>query len=285
MECIIIAKMTPMTDNEKREQHGVQALETGLGVLDTLIAATQPMMLKELAKAAGVHPAKAHRYLVSFIRMGYVAQDAPGLYRLGQNALRAGLSCIAQMDAVRLAAPLLDELCIEIEESLLAAVWGNLGPTVVQWRDSSRPVSVNIRPGSVMPLLSSATGRVFLAFLEPRLSAPHIAAELEKKKSQRDKRFPASAQEVEQMRADVRAAGVGTVAGDFQQGINSISAPVFNHEGKIVLAISALGSERTFDESKDGVTSKAVRSAAARLSKELGFEALSGAPASAAKGK
>ena len=34
------------------------------------------MMLRDLAKSAGMPAAKAHRYLVSFMRMGLVEQDA-----------------------------------------------------------------------------------------------------------------------------------------------------------------------------------------------------------------
>ncbi|MDB5728093.1 MAG: iclR [Noviherbaspirillum sp.] len=261
-------------NDEEREQQGVQALETGLGVLEALVASAQPMMLKDIAKNAGVHPAKAHRYIVSFIRKGYVVQDASGLYRLGQNALRVGLSCLSQMDAVRLAAPYLDELCTEVEESVLAAVWGNFGPTVVQWRDSLRPVSVNIRAGSVMPMLSSATGRVFTSFIDERLAAPLIAAELEEKKKNGDRHYPRTLAEVEQLRSDVRQTGVGTVTGDLRQGVNAVSAPVFNHEGKIVLAIAALGNERTFDATIDGKPALAVRRVAASLSSELGYRAI-----------
>jgi DNA-binding IclR family transcriptional regulator len=272
-----------MNNDENREQQGVQALETGLGVLEALIASSQPMMLKDIAKNAQVHPAKAHRYLVSFIRMGYVAQDVAGLYRLGQNVLRAGLSCLAQLDAVRLARPLLDDLCAELEESVLAAVWGNFGPTVVQWCDSSRPVSVNIRPGSVMPMLSSATGRVFTAHQEPRLADPLVNMELEEKKKRSDQQFPRTLDEVAQMRADIRLSGVGTVTGDLRQGINAVSAPVFNHEGKIVLAIAALGSEHTFDASSSGGPALAVRKIAALLSSELGFDATSAGAVTAAE--
>jgi DNA-binding IclR family transcriptional regulator len=264
-----------VADNEEvKEQQGVQALETGLGVLEALVASAQPMMLKDIARNANVHPAKAHRYMVSFIRKGYVAQDASGLYRLGQNALRIGLSCLSQMDAVRLATPYLDELCAEVEESVLAAVWGNFGPTVVLWRDSLRPVSVNIRAGSVMPMLSSATGRVFTSFIDERLAAPLIAAELEEKKRNHDQHYPRTLAEVEQLRRDVRSAGLGTVTGDLRQGVNAVSAPVFNHEGRIVLALAALGNERTFDASLDGKPALAALRAAAALSSELGFRAI-----------
>ena len=72
-------------------------------------------------------PAKAHRYLVSFIRMGLAEQDAQtGRYDLGEFALRLGLVGLARMDPVRLGVPVLADLCDEIEETCALAVWGNL---------------------------------------------------------------------------------------------------------------------------------------------------------------
>lgn len=260
-------------EDSRHEQQGVLALETGLGVLDALVASARPMMLRDIAAAAGVHPAKAHRYLVSFVRKAYVQQDDAGRYALGANALRMGLSCFAQLDPVRLVIPLLDQLSADVDESVLAAVWGNLGPTVVQWRNSSRAVNIHVRLGSVLPMLNSATGRVFTAFLDQATSAPLIAAELAQSRRTSDAPFPRTAAEVKQLRAQVRAAGIGAVAGDLRPGINAVAAPVFDHEGKLVLVITALGSDATFDAGPDGAIATATRKTAALLSRELGFDA------------
>lgn len=249
---------------------GVQALETGLTVLEVFGDLTRPAMLKDIAHAADMHPAKVHRYLVSFIKKGYVEQDAHGRYSLGRGALRIGLAGLAQSDAVRLVPPLLDELNAVVGETVLAAVWGNRGPTVVQWRDAPHAVTVNVRPGSVMPLLSSATGRVFLAFLDKRLTAPYIEAE----------RMAAglSASQVQALVAGVQQRCLGQVMGDLVPGINSVSAPVFDHEGKLVLAITALGNDAVFDAGEEGPAARAVSGAAAALSARLGYGLLAGSP-------
>lgn len=258
-----------MTDgNTEARAAGVQALETGLSVLDVFVSAVRPMMLKDIAQEADMHPAKVHRYLASFIKRGYIEQDIQGRYSLGRNALRIGLASLAALDAVRLAAPLLDELSNSLGETVLIAVWGNRGPTVVQWRDSPRPVMVNVRPGSVLPLLSSATGRVFAAFMETRLTSSLLAEELQVRGAAR--RFPATAQEVDELLAGVRAAHLGRVAGDLLPGVNSVSAPVFDHEGKLVLAISALGNDASFDADPAGPIAQAIRHAADVLSDRLG---------------
>ena len=61
-------------------------------------------MLKDLASDAGMSAAKAHRYLVSFQRIGLVTQDArTSRYDLGPASLKLGLASLARLDPVRLA--------------------------------------------------------------------------------------------------------------------------------------------------------------------------------------
>ena len=72
-----------------KNQSGVQSLEIGLSLLDVLIDRNEPMMLKDIAEAMQMHPAKSHRYLVSLIRKNYARKLDDGRYGLGDrvNAL------------------------------------------------------------------------------------------------------------------------------------------------------------------------------------------------------
>ena len=98
-------------------KRGIQSIEVGGRLLQVLVERGTPMMLRDLAAAGGMPAAKAHRYLVSFIRMGLAEQDTQtGRYDLGEFALRLGLVGLARMDPVRLGAPVLVDLCDEIEE-------------------------------------------------------------------------------------------------------------------------------------------------------------------------
>jgi hypothetical protein len=92
----------PMSDEEKDEdsRQGIQSIEVGVPLLRVLADHGAPMMLRDLAKAAGMPAAKAHRYLVSFVRTGLVIQDAnqSGRYDLGHFALDLGLASLARLD-------------------------------------------------------------------------------------------------------------------------------------------------------------------------------------------
>ena len=93
--------------NEPDHDHlraGIQSVEVGFELLSALSQATGALMLRDLAAAAGMSAAKAHRYLVSFQRMGLVMQyPVSTRYDLGPAALRLGLASLSRLDAVKLA--------------------------------------------------------------------------------------------------------------------------------------------------------------------------------------
>ncbi|MCX7309744.1 MAG: helix-turn-helix domain-containing protein, partial [Afipia sp.] len=78
---------------------GIQSIEVGLKLLRPMIDAGGPMTLKALSEAAGYAPPKAHRYLVSLIRMKLASQDpVTGLYGLGDLAFELGLAAVGLLD-------------------------------------------------------------------------------------------------------------------------------------------------------------------------------------------
>ena len=110
---------------------GIQSVEVGFELLEALSQAPGALMLRDLAAAAGMSAAKAHRYLVSFQRMGLVVQDPVSTrYDLGPAALRIGLASLSRIDAVKLARERIDGLLLEPPHAGHRG-WGNQGPTMV----------------------------------------------------------------------------------------------------------------------------------------------------------
>jgi DNA-binding IclR family transcriptional regulator len=250
-------------------QAGVQSIEVGMHVLVTLSDHGGEMALGELATAAGAAPAKVHRYLVSLIRSGFVEQDPrSGRYALSSQALRVGLVALGRLDVMEVATTALYGLRDRIDETVLMAVWGPHGATIVRWLEASRPVTVNVRAGSIMPLISSATGQVFAAFGRPALVEPVLAREL----SDSARRGAAvSRAEAEALFQRVRTRGLGHVAGQMLAGVHALGAPVFDHQGQLALALTALGPNGGFDDAEEGPIASILREAARSLSARLGY--------------
>ena len=107
-------------------QIGIDSIETGMQLLLAFIKlGGRTHQLKRLAETAGMPPSKAHRYLVSLIRMGFVDRDAlTGHYRLGPKSVELGTSAVRAMDAVDLAIAVMIELRREIDPMAVNGVAG-----------------------------------------------------------------------------------------------------------------------------------------------------------------
>ncbi len=255
----------------EKTRAGIQSVEVGYALLDALAHARGPLMLRDLAAAAGMNAAKAHRYLVSYQRLGLVSQDAASArYDLGAAALKLGLAAITRLDAVKLARERLPGLMPRIGHTLALAVWGNHGPTIVHWEESPQAVTVNLRLGDVMPLLASATGRCFAAHVSREAIAPLLREELAQARRLGRTDLPRNQAELRQMLDEVRTQGLARVVDHLLPGIAGFCAPVFDFDGHIVLGMVALGSVATFDARWDGPVANTLRAAARQLSHDLG---------------
>jgi DNA-binding IclR family transcriptional regulator len=262
---------TEMTEATEKKRQGIQSIEVGTRLLRALAAHGRPMMLRDLARNAGMPAAKAHRYLVSFMRMGLVEQDAnTGRYDLGSFSLELGLASLSRLDPVRLGAPILDDLCEQIGETVALAMLGNHGATIVRWVEAGGPITVTLRTGTVLPLANSATGRAFVAYCRTPFLKKLLEKELRATAEQSGTTVTALVQDLEPIIEEIRLHGISRASGSLTPGINGFSAPVFDHTGHMVAAVTSLGSFGNFDTEWDSPLAFAIKEAAQTLSARLG---------------
>jgi len=254
---------------ERRQR--VQAAQTGMAVLKALATLGGRASLTAIAAQIDESPAKVHRYLVSLMEEGFVAQEAnTQQYHLGFEALQIGLAAMRQADPLRLAEASLVRLRERLEVTCFIAVMGNKGPTIVRMEEPGLPVTVNVRVGSVMPLLWSATGRVFLGMLDDAnvraLAHEELAALTVAQRAELDATDPLG-----KLREPVRAQGCAAVRDTNLKGISAVAAPVRDYTGRVCAVLTALGATGGLDPSIDGPVGRAVREEAAAISASLGF--------------
>ena len=257
--------------DEKDVQHGVQSFEVGAAVLRAVVRGQQRLMtLKDIAAAAEMPPSKAHRYLVSLIRTGLIEQDPlTSRYKLGPFALDIGLVALDRIDRVRLGLTAISDLRDRINETVGLAVWGDHGPVIVRWERPQRPITVNVVTGTSLPLLTSASGRVFAAWLPKNQTAAQITKEL---KARAKLTSLTTRGEVEVLFAKIRADGVAPVTQHYVfDGVNAVAAPVFNFKNQITMSIAVVGVDGISGDLGPGSTIIAeLKKAAQALSWGLG---------------
>lgn len=261
----------------EKPRRGIQSIEIGAQLLVALGRHVAPMALRDLGKAAGVSVGKAHPYLVSFLKVGFVVQDSAGRYELGPLALQLGLAKLQRLDPIKEASPLIESLAAETEQSIAVAVWGNFGPTVVRLEEPIHPLHVNLRMGTVMSLAYTATGRLFAAYLPPKVVENMMLEDLARMDGRGRGQPEITRAQMEKMLVQTRLHGVSRTLGQPIPGIDAFCAPVFDSTNNIVLGITAMGPQANFDSAWDGKVAVPLKACALEVSRRLGFIAPSAA--------
>lgn len=254
----------------KSEGRGIQSIEIGARMLGVMVAEAEPLMLKDLARLAGVTPAQAHAYLSSFRKMGLVEQEAAaGRYRLGPFALELGISRMRTLDMFRIAREAVVALSQDTALNVAMVVWGTFGPTVIQVQESGSQLNMNTREGTVYSISGTASGRAFAAHLPDPLIKEAIRAE---------RRDDATGIRVGKPRYlsraeldEIREAGFATVEDPPVPGINAVSAPVFDHLGQMQLAITIIGVVSVLETTSENPYVQRLLATTEHLSHELGY--------------
>lgn len=257
------------------ERRQIRSIGVGFRLITCLEAAAGPMSLKELSIRAGMSPSQAHLYLASFAKIGLVLQDSDtSRYHLGPYAVQLGLAALHKMDVLAIAREPMQALQRRTGESVYLSVWGNRGPSIVQKVDGTRPIPMSLRVGYVLPVLSSATGRIFLAHLPHGETASVLKAEIAE---QTPRAAKPSADKIAEIGREVRRIGLARTDSLLNNGFVGISAPIFDHAGELCAAVTLIGPSGLLDVEFDGPDALALKESAAEISARLGYRAAAAA--------
>ena len=222
------------------DSRGVRSLAVGASVLRALAAAGQPVALTAIAESSAMLPGKAHRYLRGFIAAGLIVQEpSTKKYDLGPLAYSLGASALQRYDVVRAASTRLAELRTACGESISLMIWGDGGGVVVRSEEGRQDISVVLRIGAQLRLVTSSAGRVFAAFLPDAVTGPVIDAEFAGHPMLNGR--PVTRTAFERVVADVRATGTCVVVDGPVSGATALSAPLFAPGGRLVGVVSVVG--------------------------------------------
>ena len=258
---------------KKESRLGVQSVEIASSLLQVLGHSTHALSLTNLAAQAGMSPSKAHRYLSSLVRAELVRRDPiTNYYDVGPLALRLGLAALERIDEVQLASAILPRLSEDVGETIVLSVWGDHGPTIIRIQESSHTVSMNARVGSVLPPTTTATGLAFAAFL-PEAAVQKVIGRTKDWSMSENPSDPSSGRSRSSV-AEVRERGMARDIGVYLSGVSALAVPIFDHQGRAVAAMTALGRESTFNVDWDGPAARAMKSGAELVSRQLGYRGI-----------
>lgn len=250
----------------------MRTLETVDRALQLLALFEQPrqeLTVGVLAQRLGIHRSGASRLAGTLAERGYLERSPHSdAYRLGPQLRRLGMLAVASSDLVAEARNVMAELAERINETVVLSVLDGYEAVDVAQVDSSHLIGAKQWVGQRSPLHATSDGKVLLAFCGLDLDEVSLTAVTDQTIAERAE----LAAEI----LRVRTQGWAAAKGEMESGLNGAAAPVRDHQGACVAALSTSAPEYRLPVQRLPELGERVRAAADEIASRLGYVPLDG---------
>ncbi len=253
--------------NTGESGQGVQSVDRAVSVLE-ILARSGAVGVSEVAGEIGVHKSTAFRLLSALEDRGLVEQTRErGKYQLGLGILRLASTVPGRLDLVGQGRPVCEELAQELGETVNLAVLRSHHAVNLDQSRGRAAIAAHNWVGELTPLHATSSGKILLAFQSAGTRKTLLdAAGLKRYTARTITTRRALAANLAEAVED----GFATTVEEYEDGLNAIAAPVRDHTGTVVAAVSVSGPAYRLDEPRLKEIAAAVVSGGVRISERIG---------------
>ena len=244
------------------------SLRRALAILD-LVAATagrdKGASLAELADGVETTKSTVMRLLAPLVEARLVRQDGDGTYRMGVGVLGLAGACLANLDVRAAAQPTLRQIADTTGQTAHLLVYSEGRVTYVDKVVGDSPIQMASRIGDTGTAYSTASGKAMLA----HLGEDEVQRVIDMGMPARTAATITDPAELRARLAAVREQGCAYDDLENEDGIRCVAAPVFNHAGEVVCAVSVSGPAELVAANREPYT-ELIIAGAQQISRELG---------------
>ncbi|AIO70494.1 IclR family transcriptional regulator [Burkholderia oklahomensis] len=257
----------------------VPGLERGLRILSEFSAREPVLSAPELSKRIGIPRTTTFRLLQTLEALGFIERaNGDRHFRLGVGVLRLGFEYLNSLELTDLGTPVLERLRDTTGLSTHLLIRDRRDVVFVAKAQSNAPMfgSVKVHVGTRLPAHATVHGHVLMGDLT-RDAMRQLYPE--KRLEAFTEHTPATVDELYERVRHYARLGYAVSEGAFESGISAVTAPVRDHSGSIVAAITATvpRSEIGAADEKERLV-ETVCGAAVDLSQRLNYRPLDSDP-------
>lgn len=255
--------------NASRRNYTIAVLESALQVLDTFLTNDfDASNMSQISQQLGLTKNRTFRILSTLASQDYLRQDPETRrYRLGPKLIQLGEKARKDFKLVQVASLVVTQLAEKTGETVYLGVVDGWEMLCIDRRESTYSIRLNAQIGQRVPLHMGGVPKTLLAYQPPAFLDEYLRRPMARA-TELTITDPAC---LRQALEEIRRLGVCITRGDLEHGACSIAAPIRDHNGEVVAAISAAGPETRFGEENVPGIVTAVRQAAAEISRLLGY--------------
>ena len=246
--------------------YSAPSVKKAFKILQAIADSSTGLGVSDLAKELKIGKSTVHGILTALEEMGLLIRDpVHKKYRVGYTLLELGRKAYAKMDLKEMARKAMERLTEEVGETVFLGALNGDHVTILDVVESPKAMKITSPPGTKLPLLVGATGRVLLSLLE-REKAREIVERLGLVRY--TTKSVVDARQFLREVAKAREMGYAVDHEEYILGVRAIAAPI-QTSALPPAAIWVVGFTSTLDGKKVEAVCSKIREAAEEISDSL----------------
>ena len=248
-------------------EYNVRAVERAIQILECFDDQHPERGISEIAQAVGLHKATAYRIVTTLVNYGYLEWVAEGQkYRLGLELTNLGFKVIRRMDLRKEALPYMKQLVEEWDETCDLSMIDQGKVFYVEILRSNHALTISAAVGQRLPVHSTASGKMFLAYLPEDERVDILSRPLEAY----TKNTVTSPDEIRKQLEVIRNQGYAVDYEEYELGVCAIAAPICNSRGNVFAAIGSPSPTSRMTPERIAEIAKSYKKVALEISRRMG---------------
>ena len=247
----------------------VQSIDRAVSILECFNEDKRELRLQEISDKLGLNKSTVHGIITTLKYHGFISQnEETQKYKLGIRFIEFGDVVLNSINIRSVAFPVVEEVCSKIDETVQVAMQDGANVVWILKSESTKSVKTSTKIGAMLPIHTTADGKVILCHQE----SDNIIKYLPKKLSKFTKNTISKKGELLKRLEEIRNNGYAIDNEEYVEGVKCIAAPIFDYDGSVKFSISSTGPAFRMTDEKIKENLIIIKEAAKEISRRLGYK-------------
>ncbi|NYE08290.1 DNA-binding IclR family transcriptional regulator [Bacillus niacini] len=242
----------------------IQSLEVGMSIIEIIAKQGRPLRFSEIQELTQITKSNLYKYLNTFTQLGVLYRNKDtGEYVLGSKLIEYGMAAVDQENVIDRISPFLNEINGKSSSTVLFSTWTQNGPMIVKDFNNNRGLNIGAQIGTFLPI-RSATGKVFLAFMEEQKIREWKVKEF----------MQISPDKISQLEAEcdsIREKEIAFAREPLVPSVSSVAIPILNYKKNLLGAVTVVGFSEFIPQNEDNEISRYLLDISKEISGSFGY--------------
>ena len=243
----------------------IRSFAKGMNVLE-LLADNEALTVTQVAKIMNINRASSHRFLATLRELGYADKNDNSRYSLTSKVIELGSKVLYRFEVRKIAQPFLQEVASKFNETINLGFFNGKEIITIEKIDSTERLRMDAGIGGSEPAYCTSLGKAILAYLPDNKLEEYL------KSIELTPYTPNTVTSKEKLKEElmhIQENGYAIDDEELSVGLRCVGAPLFDHRGHALYAISIAGPSIRFGSKRLQEMNKELKQICQSLSEKL----------------